>query len=89
MGIGTKVRLYQAGKLGDPKALLGISEIGTGHGYCTGQEAVAHFGLGAASRCDVELILPFGKGTIRRRGVAASQRIVIDEGDCSAGSLHP
>ena len=79
MGIGAKVRVYQAGKLGEPKALLGYGEIDTGFGYCTDQEAVAHFGLGEVSRCDLELILPFGKGTIRRRGVAADRRIVLVE----------
>ena len=78
-GIGSTVRVYAAGKLGDPAALLGHQEITTGQGFCTGQEPVAHFGLGDADRCDVAVALPFGKGTIVRKGVQADQRILIAE----------
>jgi enediyne biosynthesis protein E4 len=79
MGIGCKVKVYQAGKLGEPQALLGYQEIGTGYGYCSGQEAVAHFGLGAEAGCDVEVVLPFGKGSIRKRNVAADQLMLVAE----------
>ncbi|NQT86232.1 CRTAC1 family protein, partial [bacterium] len=79
MGIGAKVKLYRPGQLGDPEALLGYQEIGTGFGFCTGQEAVAHFGLGDLTRCDVEIALPFGKGVIRRPGVQSDRLLEIAE----------
>jgi len=79
MGVGAKVKVYRAESLGRADALLGYQEIGTGYGYCTGQEAVAHFRLGDRSTCDLEVILPFGKGTLRRTNVAADRRIVVSE----------
>src|SRR6185369_17676708 len=42
MGIGCKVRVYPAGKLGKEDALWGHIEINAGYGYSSGQEAVAH-----------------------------------------------
>lgn len=81
MGIGARVSIYQPGKLGAPHALLGMQEIGTGYGYCTGQEAVAHFGLGGLAACDVEVSLPFRKGVIRRPGVPANQLLCVNEGE--------
>ncbi|MBL7222914.1 MAG: CRTAC1 family protein [Candidatus Brocadiae bacterium] len=79
MGIGAKVALYQPGKLGRPEALIGYQEIGTGYGYCTGQEAIAHFGLGDLALCDVLITLPFGKGSIRRPSVPADRLLTVAE----------
>ena len=78
MGIGTVVRVYDSGKLGQPSSLIGAREISAGYGYASGQEAVAHFGLGKAEQCDVELILPHGKGRIERRGTRADQRLIVE-----------
>lgn len=79
MGIGAKVRVYRAGTAGEARALLGYQEIGTGFGYCSGQEAVAHFGLGEAARCDLEVTLPFGRGVIRKPDVTTNRTILIEE----------
>ncbi|HYT94560.1 MAG TPA: CRTAC1 family protein, partial [Gemmataceae bacterium] len=77
MGIGAKVKVYPAGKLGKADALLGCREISAGYGYCSGQEAVAHFGLGNEKTVDLEIILPHGKGRLERKGVAANQRLLV------------
>jgi hypothetical protein len=77
MGIGAKVRLYAAGQLGAATALLGSREIAIGYGWCSGQEAVAHFGLGSVSAVDLEVTLPHGKGKIVRRGLRADQRLTV------------
>jgi enediyne biosynthesis protein E4 len=77
MGVGSQVRVYEAGKLGQPAALLGTREIAVGYGYASGQEAIAHFGLGAADKCDLEVVLPHGRGKLERRGVKANQRVTI------------
>lgn len=76
-GIGAVVRVYPAGKLGDPASLLCAKEIAVGYGYASGQEAAAHIGLGKLDECDVEIILPHGKGKLERKNIKANQRITI------------
>lgn len=56
-GIGTRIRISSGGKL------LGSQELGTGHGYASGQHVRSHFGLGNAEKVDVELT--FQDGTKR------------------------
>jgi hypothetical protein len=77
MGVGARVSVYPAGKLGDAAARLGCREVAAGYGFCSGQEAVAHFGLGTAAAVDVEAVLPHGKGAVVRKGVAANQLLVV------------
>jgi hypothetical protein len=77
-GIGARVNVYPAGKLGDGTQLLAAREIAVGFGYASGQEAITHIGLGELTECDVEVILPHGKGSIQKRGVKADQRILIE-----------
>jgi hypothetical protein len=77
MGIGSRVNVYEAGRLGDMDAFLGCREIATGYGYASSQEAVAHFGLGDRMGCDVEVVLPYGHGRTVQRNVPADQRITI------------
>ncbi len=79
MGIGAKVKVYPAGEIGLPEKLLGSVEIGTGFGFCSGQEAVAHFGLGDQTSCDLEIALPHGRGVIRRRNVSVDQFLAVHE----------
>jgi hypothetical protein len=78
MGIGAVARVYERGRLGDAAALVGVREISAGYGYASGQEAIAHFGLGLLEECDLELIFPHGKGRIERRNVKADQRLVLE-----------
>ncbi len=77
MGVGSVVRIYPAGKLGDEKSLLGHREIAVGFGYASGQEAIAHFGLGDVAACDVEVLLPHNRGRIVRKNIKADQRITV------------
>ncbi len=76
MGVGAKVHVYAAGKPG-PASRIGSREICIGFGYCSGQESVAHFGLGKTERVDLEVELPHGKGKLTKKDVAANQRIVL------------
>jgi len=46
-------------------------------GLPAGQEAVAHFGLGTADKVDVAVVLPHGKVTIVRKGVATDKGLVV------------
>jgi len=77
MGIGSRVNLYVPGKLGDAASLLGSREIAIGYGYCSGQEAIAHFGLGKQDAVDIEVVLPHGKGTLVRKNAKANQRLTM------------
>jgi hypothetical protein len=79
MGIGALVRVYQPGMLGKSSALVGQQEIAVGYGYGSGQEAIAHLGLGPLERCDVEVVLPHGKGRLMRPGVTANQRVILQQ----------
>ncbi len=73
------MKVYRAGQRGDPAALLGCREIAIGYGYCSGQEAMAHFGLGDVERVDVEVTLPHGRGTFARDGIAADQHVTLQQ----------
>jgi len=73
MGVGSRVTVRPAGK----PDVLGVREVAVGYGYCSGQEAVAHFGLGKETTVDVEVILPHGKGTVTRKGVTANQALAV------------
>ena len=77
MGVGSRVNLYEAGKAGEADALLGCREIATGYGYASGQPAIAHFGLGKTTRCDVEVIFPHDKGRLVQSNVEADRRVSV------------
>jgi hypothetical protein len=55
MGLGAVIRVYQAGRAGDPRHLLGRHDVAIGTGYASCEEALAHLGLGTARTCDVEV----------------------------------
>jgi len=75
MGIGAVVRVYAAGCLGEAEHLLGRHDIAIGTGYASGDEAMAHFGLGEAEQCDLEV--RWGTQRSYRAKVAANQRVTI------------
>lgn len=78
MGIGATILVYRPGKLGVAAELVGNREIAVGYGYASGQEAIAHFGLGELTACDVRVILPYGKGQVEKLNVKADQRVLIE-----------
>lgn len=55
MGIGSIVRVYREGHAGEPAHLLGRYDMAIGYGYASGQEAIAHLGLGPVTACDVTI----------------------------------
>jgi enediyne biosynthesis protein E4 len=77
MGVGARVNVYPAGKLKDGAPMIGSREICIGYGYCSGQEAVAHIGLGDQTAVDLEIVLPHGKGKVTRTNVKADQAITV------------
>lgn len=77
MGVGCRIDLYEAGRAGESPALIGSREIAVGFGYASGQEAIAHFGLGKRTACDVVVTLPHGGGTVTKAEVKAGQRLTV------------
>ena len=78
MGLGSKVSVFKAGHLGQVDHLLGMQELNIGYGYASGQPALCHFGLDAHTAVDLLVILSNGR-EIRRPGVAANQRLNVEE----------
>jgi len=78
MGIGAKISIYPAGKLGKRDALLGHQELTIGYGYASGQEAVCHFGLGRWEQVDVHVLLPDGT-QLSERGVKVDQKLTLTQ----------
>jgi hypothetical protein len=76
MGIGAIVRVYATGHLGESKHLLGRHDIAIGTGYASGEEALAHFGVGDAEQCDLEVT--WHERRMVRRNVAVNQLVNID-----------
>ncbi len=75
-GIGARISVYRAGGA-EPQDLLGTRELAVGFGYASGQPALAHFGLGDVTDVDIVVHLPHGRGSVRRPGLAANQRYLL------------
>lgn len=70
-GIGAIVRAYASGHINDPKNLLARSDIVVGVGYASGEEALAHLGLG--SNESVDLTIDWGTAHQEYKGVRTNQ----------------
>lgn len=78
MGVGATVRLYAPAGEGEAANFLARSDITLGNGYASGEEALAHFGLGERERCDVEVAW---QGHRRRiSGVSVNRLLVVTMG---------
>ena len=77
-GIGAKVSIYQAGGLGDSKALIGQREIVATDGYTAGVSDEAHFGLGAKTVVDVRVTLPPASRGLATNGVIDLRNVPAD-----------
>jgi hypothetical protein len=53
MGIGAILRAYPPGTAGQAAAQLTRYDLSIGNGFASGEEAIAHLGLGAATECDL------------------------------------
>lgn len=80
-GIGSIVKVYCPGRLGDTDSLIGCRSVTPYRGYAAGIPTELHFGLGQAPTVDVQVTLPFNNGIIEKRGVRANRRLTIDAED--------
>jgi len=77
-GIGSIVEVYRPGRSGELEALLYREEIATGYGFCSGQPARAHIGLGPVNEVDLKIILPHGRGRVTMKQVKADRPLKIN-----------
>ena len=76
--VGTKVRVYSAGQMGDKKHMKGFRVVQTATGFCSQNPLTAHFGVNAAKTYDVEATFPSGLMAYALN-VKPGQRIKIAE----------
>lgn len=80
-GIGARIEVVSGGK-------RQVREVTRGGSYLSGSDAAAHFGLGAAERCDVvEVLWPSG-GSSRLEGLAAGRLWRIREADGAVSEVR-
>jgi hypothetical protein len=81
---GSKIRLYEAGGLGDPKKLIWYEQVAiwgrqSAHSYYTYAQTERHFGLGQRDKVDVEVEF-YPTGTkVPRKGVSADATMEIPD----------
>ncbi|MDA1138825.1 MAG: CRTAC1 family protein [Planctomycetota bacterium] len=79
MGIGARVSVFPAGRLGEASSLISCQEIATGYGYASSHDAVAHIGLGTLESCDIAIELPGSESKMYRKNVQVDQTLLIKE----------
>jgi hypothetical protein len=78
-GTGTVVAAYQAGGLGDESQLIASSEIVASAGYTSGNELIAHLGLGDVTEVDLE-VSPPGREQVVLRDVPVDRHLRLPTG---------
>jgi hypothetical protein len=58
--VSTKVRVYDAGHIGDKKHFKGLRFVQTATGFCSQNPLTAHFGVDGTKSYDVEAVFPSG-----------------------------
>jgi len=76
--VGTKVRVFDTGHMGDMKSYRGIRAVQTATGFCSQNMLTQHFGVSASKNYDVEAVFPSGL-IAYALNVKAGQRIKITE----------
>ncbi len=77
-GVGTKIRVFDAGHMGDMRHYRGMSEVQTATGFCAQNPLTQHFGVDHRHNYDIEAIFPSGLIGYKLN-VHTAQRIKITE----------
>ena len=78
-GVGTRVAAYAAGHAGNASHLLASTEIVASAGYGSGNELVAHLGLGAVSEIDLVVRTPAAQPMVLR-SVSVDRHLRLPDG---------
>jgi hypothetical protein len=85
-GIGTRIKIYDAGHAGEPDYFRQMREVSAGSGeYCM-NSLVCHFGAAPGKRYEVEATFPSGRTTVTRNLRAGSINELVEP---SAGIDEP
>jgi hypothetical protein len=76
--VSTKVKVYDAGHMGDKKHFRGLRTVQTATGFCSQNPLTQHFGVNASRNYDVEAVFPSGL-IAYALNVHTAQRIKITE----------
>ncbi|MEW6089077.1 MAG: CRTAC1 family protein [bacterium] len=76
--VGSWVKVYESGHLGDMKYFKGLREVTTASGFCSMSSLDVHFGLDASKKYDLEI--RFTNGTkVVKNDVSCGQTLKIKE----------
>jgi hypothetical protein len=78
-GVGTNVAAYEAGGVGDVGRIIASAEITASSGYTSGNELIAHLGLGETAEVDLQ-VSPPGGDPIVLRGIAVDRHVQVPAG---------
>jgi hypothetical protein len=77
-GIGATVRAFTAGHAHEAEHLLARTDITIGNGYASGEEALAHLGLGTEATCD--LVVTWQEHVLLHSGAKAGEFVTLEFG---------
>lgn len=79
-GIGSKIRVYEKGHLGEKNYLKGFRQVQAGgHGYVSMDSSDAHFGLNSNYRYDIEVEFPASGIVVNRRSTSTGRKLILPE----------
>jgi enediyne biosynthesis protein E4 len=76
-GIGARVEIFKAGRLGKKDGLLGTSIISVSNGYASGYEAIAHFGVPNNKTVDIRVTMPCNGSVYKKTSVTRNQLFIL------------
>ncbi|MFH1700596.1 MAG: FG-GAP-like repeat-containing protein [Candidatus Zixiibacteriota bacterium] len=77
-GIGAKAYIYENGHIGDVDYQIGMAELASTSGWCSGTTGRIHIGTGSPGLFDVRVVFPSGV-IVDDPGVASGSRVTVFE----------
>lgn len=79
-GIGSKIRVYEEGHLGEKNYLKRFRQVQAGgHGYVSMDSSDAHFGLNSNYLYDIQVEFPASGIVVNRRLTATGRKLILPE----------
>jgi len=79
-GIGSKIRVYDEGHLGEKSYLKGFRQVQAGgHGYVSMDSSDAHFGLNSDYLYDIQVEFPASGIVVNRRSTSTGRKLILPE----------
>jgi subtilase family serine protease len=79
-GIGSKIKVYEEGHLGEKSYLKGFRQVQAGgQGYVSMDSSNAHFGLNSNYRYDVQVEFPASGIVVNRRSTSPGRKLILPE----------